>query len=483
MNIRELLIKLYFCSLFVPLLNGIQQFNASSFLDQSFGNNGIVTTDFGMHSGTFNRYAASIHVKIQPDKKIIVVGDAYRNHTYDESKVGIINHPESNFALARYNSDGSLDNSFGVDGKVILPLSKVDSFGIDLALQDDGKIVVVGRNFDRGDYYPDAIMVRLNQDGTLDNSFGIGGIVHENNLENEVSQFWRVALQDDGKIIAVGSKGAYKQEYIFDYNSFFIARYTVDGTPDVSFGDNGKIETRLKVSNFAKSRVEGREDDYTNGLCLQSDGKILAVGAVADASTLDLLSNIYNADCALVRYEQSGKLDATFGQDKNGMIVTSASKQDNHFMDVVVQPDEKIVAIAIARNSATEKDEFLIARYLADGTLDASFGVNQNGLVLTSLGTDHAHAKNVLLQKDGKILVTGNVTWGSHTKFTLVRYTQDGILDKTFGQDGIIITFVGDGDDKSFAMAMQDDGKLVIAGNSFDGAQYNFALVRYNIQD
>lgn len=481
MNFKRLLKSCFCLILFMPFLNGMENHNAQDLLDKTFGNNGIVTTDFGRNSGTFNRYAAGIHVKIQPDKKIIIVGDAYYNHAY-EPKEGVIHNPESSFALARYNPDGSLDTSFGNDGKVILPLSKVDSFGIDLALQEDGKIVVVGRSFDRGDYYPDAILIRLNQDGSLDHSFGTNGIVLESNQGNAVSQFWRVVIQDDGKIVAVGSKGLYKQEYVFDYDSFFIACYCSDGAKDSSFGDNGKIETRLKVSNIIKSRTEGRESDYANGMCLQSDGKIIAVGGIEDASTFNVYKISNNADCGLVRYEQSGKLDTSFGPDKNGMVVTSVSKQENSFIDVIMQPDEKVVAIGIARNSSTDKDEFLVVRYLKGGTLDNSFGEDQNGLVLTALGTDHAHAKNVLLQEDGKILVTGNVTWGKHTKFTIVRYTTDGILDDTFGDNGVIVTSIGEGDDKSFAMAMQDDGKLIVVGNTFDGNQYNFALVRYNCQ-
>jgi len=129
MAFNALLLKSYLgLLLFVPLLNGMQQFNASNFLDQSFENNGIIITDFGMHSATYKRYAESIHIKVQPDKKILVVGDAYHNHIYP------FDHPESSFALVRYNSHGNLDNSFGVGGKVIFHLSELDSYGIDLAL-------------------------------------------------------------------------------------------------------------------------------------------------------------------------------------------------------------------------------------------------------------------------------------------------------------------------------------------------------------
>ena len=117
----------------------MENINIENLLDKTFGNNGTVTTDFGKNSGTYNRMGATIHLKIQPDSKIIIVGDSYLNHNFEQPRMGAINHPESSVALARYNSDGSLDSSFGNDGKVILPISKVDSFGIDLALQDDEK--------------------------------------------------------------------------------------------------------------------------------------------------------------------------------------------------------------------------------------------------------------------------------------------------------------------------------------------------------
>lgn len=442
-------------------------------LDRTFGINGITTVNFGTNSGSVNKIVPSIHAKIQPDGKVLVVGD-----TYKRSGNGMC---ESTIALARFNSDGTLDTTFGTSGKVMLSISKFDSYGFDLALQTDGKIIVVGRSFDRGSWWPDAVIIRLHENGSIDNSFGINGTIKDKNTGYHWSNFFRVTIQEDGKILACGNKGVDRPNYILDHCGFFVARYTSNGTLDESFGNKGQAQLALKVSNYSKSRVEGREADECFGLSLQPDGKIILVGRIEDGTMVNLLDiNATNSvDCALVRYDQSGRLDTTFGSDKNGMVVTSVSNHANFFVDCVVQADGKIIAIGTSRNALTNKDQFLIVRYLKDGILDSSFGENHDGIVLTSLGTDHAQAKNVLLQEDGKLLVTGHVTWGKHQKFTLVRYTTDGALDTTFGNNGIVVTSIGKADDKSFALVMQSDAKLVVVGDSCNGEQYDFALTRY----
>ncbi len=189
-----------------------------------------------------------------------------------------------------------------------------------------------------------------------------------------------------------------------------------------------------------------------------------------------------SADCAIMRYDQSGTLDASFGIDKNGMVVTPVSIKYNYFVDCCIQPDGNILAIGVSRGSETDKDEFLIVRYLPDGSLDHSFGVN--GIVIMPVGNSHAHPKNILIQKDGKIVVTGHAMWGEYKKFTVIRYNADGSIDTSFGPEnnGILVTSIGDFDDRSFALALQNDEKLIIVGDSFDGDKYDFALVRYGLQ-
>lgn len=458
----------------IVAMQDMQQFD----LDKTFGNEGVVITDFGMSSGTINKVIPSIHTKIQPDGKIIVVGDAFKLNGSS------IKNCESAIALVRYLNDGLLDICFGKEGKVILPIA-TKSFGIDLALQNDDKIVVAGRIFDRDEFaLGDAVVLRLNNNGSIDESFGQNGIARDRNEVLDWSNFFRVTICDDGGIIACGNKGAYGPEKDdVDHCSFYLKRFKKDGTLDETFGNGGYIEPILKVSNYTKSRVEGREADESYAVTIQTDGKIIAVGRIEDASQIYDVSNVTDSvDCAIMRFEKSGELDASFGLDKNGTVVTSVSKKSNFFVDCITQPDSKILALGVSRNLQTDKDEFLIVRYLDDGSLDHSFG--DNGVVLNSIGDDHAHAKNIALQNDGKILVTGHAVWNGHKKFTIARYMSNGTPDVTFGSnnDGLLVTSLGDYDDRSFSLTLQDDDKLVVAGDSFDGTQSNFALVRYALQ-
>lgn len=248
-------------------------------LDNSFGSHGIIKTDFGINSGTYNRVVPSIHVAVQPDGKIIVVGDAYKNRESTNA--------ESTIAIVRYNPDGALDRDFGNEGKVIiLPLARFNCFGIDLALQKDGKIVIAGRIFDRNEYWlGEAAVVRLNQDGSIDESFGIQGVAREHNEGLHWSNFFRVAIQEDGSIIACGNKGLDNRiNNALDHCRAFLARYKSDGTLDESFGTQGHIETTIQVSNYGISRIEGREADEVYALRIQADGKVVAVGRIEEGS-------------------------------------------------------------------------------------------------------------------------------------------------------------------------------------------------------
>lgn len=467
-------------SLFISLYIKAMEQTPNDFLDTTFGDNGVVTTNFGMNSGTVNKVVSSIHVRMQPDGKILMVGDAYKDFTSKPKGVSC--------ALARYNRDGSLDTHFGFGGTIMLSLGQgnADTFGIDCVVQKDGKIIVVVRIFDRKDGFGNAALIRVHYNGNLDSSFGSEGMVKEK-LGKNWSNYFKAVLQDDGKIVAVGNQGFKEGIDALDtlYCSFFISRYNSNGTPDISFGQNGKVQTIVQVTDRPKPRVAGKEGDEALGAVLQSDGKIVTVGLSDDCTSFGDLAKAesVSSDSALVRYDSQGKPDTSFGTDKNGMVITSASKHCNFFVDVIVQPDGKILALGTARNTTTQKGEFLLVRYNLDGTLDTTFGKDRTGIVLTPVGTDHAFAKNIALQKDGKILVTGSVQWDKYKKFTLVRYTSEGILDTTFGpaKDGILVTSLGNGDDRSFAIAVQEDGKMVVAGDSFNGRCFDFALVRYNV--
>ena len=290
---------------------------------------------------------------------------------------------------------GDLDPSFGTNGRVTTSFGGVESARAVL-VQADGKIVVGGTR-DIAENL-DFALARYNADGSPDLSFGENGRV--------TTEFGRddklIALlqQPDGKLIAAGS----------DPFHITLARYLPDGSPDPSFGPtNGKVTTTCAYQCRAAA------------LARQSDGKILVAGAVAGPAPGQY-------DFLLIRYQSGGALDSTFG---TGGIVTTdfpAGRQDNA-QAVVVQTDGKIVVGGYVVNAIHELDAVL-ARYELDGSLDASFG--SGGLVVEDLSS-FDYFFDLALLGDGTIVASGYLMGGSK----LLRYLADGTLDPSFATGGI----------------------------------------------
>jgi uncharacterized delta-60 repeat protein len=330
-------------------------------LDLGFGSNGKVLTDFGSSS-----IDQALAVALQPDGKIVAAGGS-----------------GSDFALARYNADGSLDSSFGSGGKV---LTDFGSSSIDgaraVALQPDGRIVAAGTSRAGGSF--DFALARYNADGSLDPGFGSGGKVLTDIGSSSFDQALAIALQPDGKIVAAGNGG------------FALARYNADGSLDSSFGSGGKVLTDAGISNLA-------------AIALQPDGKIVAAGESLAAGPLDF---------ALARYNADGSLDSSFGS--GGKVLTNLGSLDGA-RAVVVQVNGKIVAAGYSFAGGSR--DFALVRYNADGSLDPGFG--SGGKVLTDIGSSSFDAASAaVLQPDGKIVAAGSI--GLITSdFALVRYLGD----------------------------------------------------------
>jgi len=225
------------------------------------------------------RVEGAFAIARQPDGKLVAAGTTYINYGTD-------------FALARYNSDGTLDSSFGNGGKVTLNFGPWDQ-GTSVAVQQDGKIVIAGG---ANNVYTDFGLARYNSDGTLDSSFGVSGIVI---TQFESPQFGHVSatpysmvLQQDGKIVLAGVGN------IDGGEGFALARYNSNGTLDPSFGTGGKVTTEFGTLQ------QGFSWAFANSLALQVDGKIVAAGS----AYLGQSENF-----ALVRYNSDGTLDSSFG--------------------------------------------------------------------------------------------------------------------------------------------------------------------------
>ena len=400
-------------------------------LDPSFGIGGLITTDF------LNSLDEAHAVAIQSDGRIVVAGTT--------SAVG-----DFDFALARYNPDGSLDSTFGVGGKAATDFANTDDIAFGVAIQNDGKIVVVGSS-DTGPTFSDFALARYNADGSLDPSFGVGGKVLTD-FENAYDTAFGVAIQSDGKIVVAGR--AFTSA---TFGDFALVRYNLDGSLDSSFGLGGKV-----ITDFA--------DDYdqANAVTIQSDGKIVVAGFVFDGSSSSAPPRF-----GLARYDADGSLDVSFGSD--GKVMTDFAREDSAALAVTLQHDGKIVAAGSAFNTNTFLD-FALSRYNADGSLDASFG--SGGRVTTDIADNYDEVNGVAIQSDGKIVVTGF----AGPEFGLARYNVDGSLDVSFGAGGKVITDFEGNFDLGLGMALQADGNIVTVGRAdLSGTGTDFGLARYQV--
>ena len=348
------------------------------------------------------------------------------------------------FPLASFSQDGSLDNTFGTNGIVATPNDGDINAS---AIQTDGKIIAAGGRYNGEIFEGIFTLSRYNTNGSLDNTFGIGGIV-TTIIGNQVSNILSIKIQADGKIVAAGYYGSVSQAV------FALTRYNTNGSLDNTFGTNGLVTTSIGTSSFLSD------------IALQTDGKIVAVGSSRVGSS----QNIFT----LCRYNTNGSLDNTFGSEG---IVTTSIGTESFAGAVAIQTDGKIVAAGMGLSGSPSY--FALTRYNTNGSLDNTFGIG--GIVSTSIGsTSDADADAIAIQTDGKIVVAGQGKNGAQHHFALTRYNTNGSLDNTFGIGGIISTSIGTLS-RIYDIAIQTDGKIVAAGYSDIGTQYNCVLTRYVI--
>lgn len=379
-----------------------------------------------------NDYGMS--VAVQADGKIVVAGYA---------KTGANN----DFAVVRYKADGTLDTTFGGgDGIVTTAIGTTHDQAYSVVIQPDGKILVGGYGNN------DAALVRYNSDGSLDTTFSGDGKL--NTPFGTGADYGRaIVLQSDNKIVLAGygNNGT-------ESDDFIVARYLSDGTLDSSFGTGGKVITSIVTATA----------DRAYSVALQSDGKICVAGT-------SKISNYY--DFALTRYNTDGTLDTSFGGD--GIVTTQISSGNvyDYAYGIAIQSDGKIVAIGTTRVGSTY--DLGMARYNIDGSLDTTFG-GGDGIVTTALGSGHDECTGLVLQPDGKILAVGYSYGTAYYKIAVARYNIDGTLDTAFGTNGKLITAIGSYDDYGQSIALQSDGKIIVAGSSNNGTLDKIAIARYN---
>ncbi len=377
-------------------------------------------------------------------------------------------------AALGYAAPGDFDPSFGAGGKVFMPVNQSPSR---VQIQPDGKIVTLSYNYWDDSY---SVFSRRNADGSPDIAFGNGGYVESDPQFGIVFDF---VIQPDGKILGVGERFYGQPE------RFAVFRFNSNGTPDSGFGTDGVVTPPFNYG----PRTAG------TGVALQQDGKIVAKG---------MADTFQGGRFLIVRYHSDGMLDTSFGT--NGIVDETAVGLGEEKM--LVQPDGRLIVsgwrfIARYNSNGTPDNSFgtdgkvyadvdnmelqadrkivvitwasQLKRFNPEGTVDTSFGVN--GVVsITELepGTAYGASGAFTVQKNGKILVAGS----RNNSFAIVRYNPDGIIDTTFGTNGLVITPLGNSSSYSriSAITLQPDGNIVSAGNFWtSSAAGNIALVRY----
>jgi uncharacterized delta-60 repeat protein len=332
-------------------------------------------------------------------------------------------------------AEGDLDPTFGTGGKVVTDIGVFER-AADVVTQPDGKIVMAAtKPAEGGATTSDVVLFRYNVDGSLDASFGINGVALID-INGRADLAEAVAIQPDGKIVVAGASSIFPEPF-----QFAVTRVQANGAIDASFGTSGTVLTPFGV--FAAVR----------DMVIQQDGRIVVVGISSSGGPPDL---------AVARYNPDGSLDVSF--DGDGKVTTDFAGAQEDATGVVVQPDGRIVVSATILESVNFNFNFAVVRYNADGSLDSSFG--GDGLVTTDIagGTDVADA-GIVLQSDGK-LVVGGITAGvgMPPDLALARYNADGTLDAAFDGDGIAVADFGGTFETGLSLALQVDGKVVLGG-------------------
>lgn len=400
-------------------------------LDTSFGGGKLL-----LPAGDGDDYAYA--VAVQADGKIVLGGRA-AEHLGD-------------FALIRLDRDGQLDPTFGNGGRVLTDFGGASETIYALAIQADGKIVAAGTTT-RAATGADLAVARYLPSGELDSTFGTGGKV-VTALGDDADTAYALVIQPDGKLLVGGDSNRGSSQTGVD---FALVRYTQAGALDPTFGTAGVVLTSIASDG-------GRESIYALAIqAVDGEDRIVAAGG--------------EGDFTIVRYRANGALDTTFG---NGGKAA-------HLFDSPIGAARAIAmtpagAIAVAGHA---NHHVALAQLTAAGVLDPSFG--SDGTVITPVNaTSWDEAQAIAIDPAGKLVVAGWAYEGASSagNFVLARYLTDGTLDPTFAQTGIVTTpMAGTKPDQAMAIAIQGDDRVpthrVIAAGFASTTNSEFAVARY----
>jgi len=413
-------------------------------LDNTFNGSGIVEPNLSRNNGHPS-------ILIQANKKIIL-GGAVEETLFKD-----------NFTLFRYLENGALDETFGEAGRTITKFEQLMLILNTLHFLPNNKIQALGNardNFDSKDNF--LVIVQYKLDGSLDNSFGEGGKLLIPSTE-EYETITSITLEEERNTFLVLAHSRFPPQegvHFGTVKEFYLKRYDFNGNLDDGFGENGKLII----------------DDNISSVEIQSDNKILLLGTANENSESGYL---------ITRYFDDGSVDTTFGNDGNVIISFGA----NQYRPAQIKslPNEKIIILGSILKTA--KNDFALARLNNDGTIDASFGID--GKITTEFSNyssvalqanDIANAMGV--QQDGKIVVVGGTspfTGEINQNQAIVRYDENGALDRSFGDSGKIITSIPNRYSEGTTVLFEGNGKILVGGFSWTGAfnEKSFLLTRY----
>ena len=396
------------------------------YLDSLFSDDGISLTNLGNFEGAWSVFSTN-------ENKIIVSGWSKLS---TESPEDIL--------LMRFNNDGSIDSTFK-SGNII----SVEEFTWESSYasieQKDGKILIAGRFYNGLNW--DFMLARFYADGRLDSSFAQNGFAIIDISSDD--RAFSIDLQNDDKIIIAGFVNINNWD-------FAVLRFNSNGLLDNTFGNNGIV-----INDF-----DG-DIDVAFSIKTQSDSKIIACGWTFSNASWNF---------AIIRYNSDGSLDQNFGN--KGIVITDVDNVYNTSHSIAIQEDGKYVVTGYRYFRERLDTDILLVRYNSDGSIDQSFGVN--GFVTKDINRNEDFAWDVIIQSDERILVTGYTKSDSSKNVVTLRFNNNGQIDSTFGDSGVIITSIFGFDEEGRHLALQNDGKILVTGYSFNGVDQDLFILRIN---
>lgn len=389
-------------------------------LDSTFGINGLsVIRNIG------DRSDFPVTMFITSDGKNVQVANAATDSN-------------THYLLVRRNENGTLDQHFGVNGVALADIDGRDGNAFSGVELPGGKYMIAGNCLKKNFSKYTMILMRFNNNGTVDSTFGDQGNVSYS-IGDDYSNDYPTALlvQKDGRLIATGYTSVSGQYVLF------AARYLPDGRRDTSFGNAGK--KLIPLSSYSL---------FGNNGALQDDGKVLIIASVQNAD--------YQFDFATVRLNADGSLDNTFG--RNGKVITDFGGNNDFPYGIAIQPDHKILVGGYY--NAGNKANTGIIRYNPDGSVDATFG--NKGKTAAALPNASVDCFSIALQPDNKIVAGATAYYlnGTNSDYALFRFQSNGKPDLGFGSNGKVITSVTDGFDAVNVVRTNAKGKILVAGSS-----------------